>query len=332
MIKNQWYAVASSKEIKEGQLVGMKRLAMDLVFFRKDGVLSALVDRCSHRGAALSKGKVKGQCLQCPFHGLEFGSDGQCEFVPAIGLTNEETDLTRYNVKYFHLREIMDIVFLWYGDTDPQGQPDFFDIIDETFKMGEIKDHWATHYSRSIENQLDVVHLPFVHHNTIGRGGKTLINGPKVLWLSPNHLQTSADNEVDRGQTPEKPDKARIKSSNLQFKYPNLWLNNIADKIKVLGFFAPIDEENTMVYFRFYNKLTGLGPVDKAIGWLGKWADFIVERQDRRVVITQRPKASSFKKSGENLLQGDRPIIEYRKRRQELKEEYQETLEKKEEI
>ncbi len=56
------------------------------------------------------------------------------------------------------------------------------------FKYGHLNDTWNIHYSRVIENQLDVQHLAFVHRNTIGRGDKTLINGPKVVWLDENTL------------------------------------------------------------------------------------------------------------------------------------------------
>ena len=53
-------------------------------------------------------------------------------------------------------------------------------------------------------------------------------------------------------------------------------------------------------------------------GWFGKHMNRVVERQDKRVVITQQPKASSYR-SGEKLIPGDGPIIAYRKRREELK-------------
>ena len=96
-------------------------------------------------------------------------------------------------------------------------------------------------------------------------------------------------------------------------------MNHISDKIKVVIYFAPIDDENTMLYIRFYDNITGVKVIDRLIAALGKPANFIVERQDKRVVITQRPKASSFK-SNEKLLSGDSPIIQYRKKRDELKE------------
>jgi hypothetical protein len=48
----------------------------------------------------------------------------------------------------------------------------------------------------------------------------------------------------------------------------------------------------------------------------------LVAHQDRRVIETQRPKPSALT-MGEKLIQGDRPIVEYRKRRRELKQRAQ---------
>ena len=79
-----------------------------------------------------------------------------------------------------------------------------------------------------------------------------------------------------------------------------------------------MDDENTMLYIRFYCRLTGFKPLDSLIAYLGKFGNKTVERQDRRVVITQRPKASALK-SGEKLVPGDSPIIMYRRIREELK-------------
>ena len=47
--------------------------------------------------------------------------------------------------------------------------------------------------------------------------------------------------------------------------------------------------------------------------------NFKVERQDRRVVITQQPIKTELKMD-EKLIPGDLPIVTYRRIRQELKE------------
>ncbi|WP_101772255.1 aromatic ring-hydroxylating oxygenase subunit alpha [Peptostreptococcus faecalis] len=317
MIFNQWYAIASSKEIKENNILSLKRLNLELVLFRQDGTIKCLEDKCSHRGASLSKGKIVGKCIQCPFHGIEFSGDGECYNIPANG-RGFQGDLSKFSIKSYHIIEQCGIVFIWYGDSDPTTLPPFFESLkDPSLKMKEKTDIWNTHYSRVIENQIDTVHLPFVHHNTIGRGNKTLVNGPKTVWLDDITLQTSANNEIDNGQKPLKPNESIIKKTFLVFKFPNIWLNNISDKIKVMIFFAPIDDEHTKLYLRFYNNLTGIGFLNSIISLIGKEMNNIVQRQDKRIVITQKPKITGVK-IGEKLISGDKPTIEYRKKREEL--------------
>ena len=85
-------------------------------------------------------------------------------------------------------------------------------------------------------------------------------------------------------------------------------MNHISRKIKIIIYFAPVDDENTVLYIRFYCKITGIKPIDGSSRFFGKFANRIIERQDKRVVITQNPKKSSLL-SGEKLLVGDGPVI-----------------------
>lgn len=321
MIKNFWYAIYNGKKVKKNEVVAIKRLGLNLALFRDSkGGLHCVTDKCAHRGASLGHGTVKNDCIKCPFHGIEYDSEGKCTLVPSEGI-NSEKDFSRFNLKHYFIREKQDMVFFWYGDGEPTKEPDTFEVLDdESLQFSERVDHWKVDYSRVIENQLDVSHLPFVHHNTIGRGNKTISNGPKTIWLDENTLQTSANNEVDHGQMPKSGEESVIKSTNLTFKYPNMWLNTISDKLKVFAYFVPIDEENALLCLRFYNKFTGVAPIDSFISVIGKYANGIIQNQDKRVVETQLPKKTEMK-LGENLVQADKPIIEYRKRRQELKEE-----------
>jgi phenylpropionate dioxygenase-like ring-hydroxylating dioxygenase large terminal subunit len=319
MINNQWYAILPSKLIKRDRILAVTRLNLNLALFRtRGGELGCVVDQCTHRGAALSCGRVEGNHLRCPFHGLEFDKDGKCKFIPANGRASKE-DISRFNVRHYSVREQNGIVYLWYGEEGQETAelPFFGDYVDGSYAYSEIEDHWNTHYSRSIENQLDVVHVPIVHHNTIGKGNKTLINGPKVV-VDGGALMTSANNEVDMGQSPRPPAECTVNETYLCFRYPNVWMNHIAKKIKVIIYFAPVDDENTILYIRFYNRITGFKSVDRLIAFFGKFANRVIERQDKRVVITQKPKASSLK-SGEKLLVGDGPVVQYRRIREELK-------------
>lgn len=320
MIQNQWYAVLPSKAVKKNRIAAVKRLNLELAFFRGEkGELGCVSDQCPHRGAALSAGVVKGDCIRCPFHGLEFDHNGACQLIPANGKASTQ-DISRYNVKRYPAREAHGMIYVWYGEEEkitPE-LPFFADELDDSYAYSELTDHWNSHYSRCIENQLDVVHVPIVHYNTIGRGKKTLINGPKVE-VTDGVILTSANNELDVGQKPKPPKECVIKPTYLKFRYPNIWLNHIADKIKVMIYFAPVDDENTVLYIRFYQKLTKSRALNWIICFFGKYMNKIIERQDKRVVITQKPKASSFR-SGEKLLTGDGPILQYRKVREEMQE------------
>lgn len=324
MIYNQWYAVLPSRSVKNNQVMAVKRLNLDLAFFRsEEGRLGCVADQCTHRGAALSKGKVKGNCVECPFHGIRFDENGRCTLIPANGIASK-LDLSRYNVKKYLVKEHCGIIYLWYGDETKVTEklPFFDEDVDDTWTYSEIEDEWNSHYSRCIENQLDVVHLPFIHHNTIGRGNKNIVNGPKIE-LFEGGLLTSANNSLDEGQAPLPPEQCEIKPTYLKFLFPNLWMNHISDKMKVIIYFAPVDEGNTILFIRFYSHVAGNKPADAFVAWLGKFGNRIIERQDKRIVITQKPKASSYH-SQEKLVAGDSPIIQYRRIREELQQKAKE--------
>jgi hypothetical protein len=80
--------------------------------------------------------------------------------------------------------------------------------------------------------------------------------------------------------------------------------------------FAPIDDENTLMYIRYYHTLR-IPLLRQLYGWLGSLGNFVIERQDRRVVVTQRPHRPDLG-IGEILIPGDNPIVLYRKIRREL--------------
>jgi phenylpropionate dioxygenase-like ring-hydroxylating dioxygenase large terminal subunit len=320
MIRNQWYAILSSKEVNSKRPVGVTRMSEKLVLWRKaDNSICCIADRCCHRGASLSCGKVIGDTVACPFHGFRYDSSGKVTMIPANGTTYSVPDY--YKVKKYTVKDMYGFIWLWYGD-DMEELPDisFFEDLKNNFAFGEFHEIWNVHYSRAIENQLDVVHLPFVHASTIGRGNKTLINGPVVKW-SGTLMTFFVKNTEDNGQKPEKPEEINDynKLFSLQLQMPNIWQNRVSSVIRIMAAFAPVDNENTMIYLRFYHRIVTIPVFCQLMNALGNAVNRIVLHQDRRVVLTQIPKKSMLF-SDEKLVQGDLPIIEYRKMRQNLKD------------
>jgi len=322
MIPNQWYVVLDSNQVRK-KPVGVTRMGEKLVFWRdNEGRLSCLRDRCAHRGVQLSKGHlVSNGRLQCPFHGFEYDTAGRVTKIPANGQNAPVPE--RFKVHSYPTYEARGFIWIWWGEHPPVhlDPPPFFDDIDDEYTHGQVLDPWDAHYSRVIENQLDVVHLPFVHHNTIGRGCRTLVDGPGVEWVNDHQFNLYVYNRVDDGSKPLTPQQVPVPDTTKEFKvefiFPNLWENHFGDQMNLVVAFVPVDDEHTILYLRMYQKMVTVPILRQLYNWIVTPFNLIITRQDRRVVITQQPKASALR-SGEKLIQGDYPILEYRKRRQAL--------------
>jgi len=319
MIPNQWYAILDSKEVRSGRPIGVTRMGEKLVAWRDSkGQVTVMRDLCPHRGVALSVGELKGDCIMCPFHGFEFDSSGRCTVIPANGRSAPVPKA--FQVHTYPTHEAHGFIFIWWGQ--PQGEvppPRFFDDIDDTFSYSSARDPWRAHYSRVIENQLDVPHVPFIHHNSIGRGGRTVVDGPWVEWQDPDRFFVFTLNRQDDGTPASRPEaKPRPdKPFHLDFIFPNLWQNCISPDVRAVIAFVPVDDENTMMYLRFYQKVVRTLVLREVFNWLALPFNVYVAHQDRRVVQTQLPKRSDLR-MGEKLIPGDGPIILYRRRRQVL--------------
>jgi len=318
MIYNQWYVILESKELKKQTPLRITRLSANMVLWRDEkNEVACIADECCHRGASLSCGKIVKGNLECPFHGFIYDKSGNVQVIPANGKNRPVPESMK--VPAYKTFEAFGLIWLWWGENDKiKGDPFFFKEL-EHFSYSGLKDHWNVHYSRAIENQLDVVHLPFVHKTTIGRGNKTLVNGPVVI-RDKELLTFYVNNVEDDGKTvPLKPDEIADyeKLFHLQFHYPNIWQNYISDKIRAFAAFVPVDEENSIIYIRYYQNLIRIPLLKEFFNYIGKISSLIILRQDKRIVITQLPKKSTLKMD-ERLIMGDKPIIEYRKHRQEL--------------
>jgi len=302
------------------------------VFWRTEGgEVACLRDKCAHRGVQLSYGEVKHDSIMCPFHGFRYDSSGRGVRIPANGKNAPVPP--NFKVPYYPAREAHGFIWIYWGSVpstpSSPSSSDFsklpplrwFDNLgdEEGFFYSTKPDPWNAHYSRVIENQLDVVHVPFVHYNTIGKGWRTLVHGP-LAELTNDEIRIWMHNVSDDGQTrpmkPEELDKS-ISPVYLYFIFPNIWQNVISKDLRVMIAFSPVDDEHTMAYVRFYQRFMKFPGIRHLIHYFGDRYNLKVAHQDRRVVETQVPKPSGLK-IGENLVQGDNPVVLYRRRREEL--------------
>lgn len=320
MIRNQWYVLMESKQVKD-KPVGVTRMGAKLVFWRDGtGKVNCLRDKCPHRGVELSKGRVVDGTVECPFHGFRFDPSGRAVLIPANGRNAPVPKAFRAHS--YPTFESHGFIWVWWGDNPPDdlAPPRFFDDIDEGFTSKTVYDPWKAHYSRVIENQLDVVHLPFIHHNTIGRGERMVVDGPAIEWVDEDMFYVYVYNRADDGTPPRKADELPVPHPSgfrLEFIFPNLWENRISDDVRIVAAFVPVDDDHTLLYLRFYQRFLTVPLLRDLVTWASMPFNVYVAHQDRRVVETHQPQASGLR-IGEKMIPGDRPIVEYRRRREAL--------------
>lgn len=167
-LKNVWYVAAWDHEVSPSQALGRTILNERIALFRKgDGVVQAVADRCPHRFAPLSMGKVVGDSLQCAYHGLEFNGQGACSRNPQ----GDGTIPRAAKVRSYPVVERYSIVWIWMGDADKADDtliPDFKSIDPETRWVGKDYLHARADYQLETDNILDLSHIEFLHPGTLG--------------------------------------------------------------------------------------------------------------------------------------------------------------------
>lgn len=165
---NAWYVAALSHEVSMRAPFARVLLDQSVVLFRgADGSPIALEDRCPHRFAPLSGGKLVEGALQCPYHGLRFGAGGRCVFNPH----GDGRVPSRAQVREYPVRERYGAIWLWPGDPQrAQTTPlPAFDYLDPQRSFtSECYLHTRANYQLSADNLLDLSHLQYVHADTFG--------------------------------------------------------------------------------------------------------------------------------------------------------------------
>lgn len=313
LIENQWYPVLETREVL-CKPVSVERLGIKLVFWRTvEGRAVAQLDRCPHLGASLGKGKVCQNRLVCPFHGFEFDARGQCRHIPANG---QEGKIPKgMGVRTFTLREASGLVWLWWGEAGEDYPPvPFFPELERGWRYGTVTVDWPVHYTRAIENQLDVAHLAFVHRTTIGAGGRSFVDGPYVE-ADAQGIKVWVTNSRDLGQSHRSLEElaaaARSKEPGLHFLFPGVWLLNISPRLKNFIAFVPVNEQTTHYYLRVYHRTQNLF-LAKAFEFFMGLSNRFILNQDRRVVVTQTPKDSNLAVE-DRLIGADRAVSQFRR-------------------
>ena len=182
-----WHPVAQSSDVVSAPF-SVLVLEQPLVLWRNaKGLVQSFVDRCPHRGARLSMGRVENGHLECPYHGWQFSSGGQCVKVPAVP---DFTPPASQRVQAFEVQEAYGLIWVRLEPSDSQ-LPVFAAETDEHLRKVNCGPYdVAASAPRIIENFLDMSHFGFVHEGWLGSRDATAIATYKVESTSTGVLAT----------------------------------------------------------------------------------------------------------------------------------------------
>lgn len=166
-LKNCWYVAALAHELIDGRLLSRMVLGEHVLLYRgESGNVMALNDRCPHRGALLSKGRLEGDAVRCMYHGIKYDGSGKCIQIPG-----QEMIPPKLRVRSYPVIERSHSIWVWMGEAakaDPALIVDLPYLHDPSWKGIPAYLHYNANYLLIVDNLSDFSHLAFVHTKTLG--------------------------------------------------------------------------------------------------------------------------------------------------------------------
>jgi phenylpropionate dioxygenase-like ring-hydroxylating dioxygenase large terminal subunit len=166
-LRNAWYVAAMDAEL-EGGLFPARVLDERLVLYRRaNGEPVALEDACVHRKLPLSLGRIKGDHLECGYHGMTYNAAGECVKIPCMDRIPKDARVRSYPIVSRY-----GLLWVWMGEPASADPSTIFSV-----------EHWGDpdwgvtrgdamtvhcNYLYMTDNLLDPSHVAWVHPGSFG--------------------------------------------------------------------------------------------------------------------------------------------------------------------
>ncbi|KAI8827158.1 uncharacterized protein EV422DRAFT_563238 [Fimicolochytrium jonesii] len=231
-VRNYWYPLIPSSEVSSSQPAKHHIWGDPVVIYRDPSTheVIAFEDRCPHRAAPLSSGRIMNGNLECRYHGWQYDSAGECVVVPS---TAANAKLPNVEIRKYPIREANEWVWIWPGEAekvDDGGQPG-------VRLMGGREDEfsaWSGYvdldidHSLLVENFLDPAHLPFTHDTTISKRSN-------ATQMTITEVRFTTDSVRCRPVTADRPDLTIV---DFEFRVPcgiMLGFTRVPKKVSTAG-------------------------------------------------------------------------------------------------
>jgi phenylpropionate dioxygenase-like ring-hydroxylating dioxygenase large terminal subunit len=300
-----WFAVARSGDVPHGRPAAARLLGRDVVLWRSENGLHAWQDLCIHRGAKLSLGSVRDNCLVCPYHAWEYDAGGRCVRMPS-----HPAQVPPAKAHALALRALEQYGLIWLSLGHPnQGPPLFVEAHDGAYRK-MLAGPYAFHAQgpRIVENFLDVAHLPIVHAGLLGDAAHA--------QMADYEVGTNSDGIVARDIRIWQPDPDGAgRSAEVSYTY-RVYRPLIASfhktqeqQVMLMALFVtPLDQHHSVSWVLIAMNYAHEIPEEQIVAYQDK-----ITAQDKPVVESQRPELLPLDLQEELHLRSDKTAIAYRR-------------------
>ena len=305
VLVDDWHPVARLADLPPDRPLGVRVLGEDVVVWRAAGRLMAWQDLCVHRGTRLSLGKVADDCLECPYHGWTYATDGACVRMPAHP---DQAPPARARVRTYQVTTRYDLVWVSLG-APAADVPPFPEWEDASYRK-ILCGPYAVDASgpRIVENFLDVGHFPFVHEGVLGTRERPEIDDYTT--------EVGREGVISRGVRIYQPDPYGTGVGDaVAYTYATprpltayLVKESTGPRFSLLLTITPHEAvRSTAWMWMAMNYAHDVSAAD-----LASWQDAIFA-QDRPILESQRPELLPLDLQAELHLRSDRTAIAYRR-------------------
>jgi phenylpropionate dioxygenase-like ring-hydroxylating dioxygenase large terminal subunit len=165
-VNRHWFAVALSANVGRKPVRTML-LDRPLVLVRMDGKSAiGFQDRCPHRHAPLSQGKVVDGMLQCPYHGWRFDQSGALRALPGAP---KDACIPAVSARNVAVIEYDGVIWARYAEESDNDLPGRVRALAPENRKFLWQTTWQANVVDALENVLDPLHTHFVHAGLVRR-------------------------------------------------------------------------------------------------------------------------------------------------------------------
>ena len=310
--KTLWHPVGKASDLA-GSPKAVLLLEEDVVIWQTpDGRFQAWADRCPHRGAKLSLGRVQDGQLECAYHGWQFDQTGQCKLMPALPAF---TPAAGYRACTHEAREAYGLVWVRLAPGE-QALPVFAAESDERLRKVNCGPYLVQSSApRVVENFLDLAHFGFVHEGWLGSRDTTSVPAYEVQ-MTPTGVLATGCKAVQPRSSVHATASAMVEYTYevigpytaVLTKVPEAGSAAIADLRESIALFVcPVTPESCEVWIRM-----AMNDFDSPDHKLTDFQDTIFG-QDKPVLESQRPRRLPLAAGAELHCAADKTAVMYRR-------------------